>query len=124
MTMSGIGLRSGSLGGGFAFCACCDQGADGSWIFVGWGVGSDEFGACVKEELFKGSQGIGAAGGLDTTIKKYDMITLPSTSHFCVLFAITFFRDVRNVVIQSARRKSMAHCEQSVHPICCLADLE
>lgn len=52
------------------------------------------------------------------------MITLPSASHFCVLFAITFFRDVRDVVVQSAGRKGMAHGKQSVHSICCLADLD
>jgi len=45
-------------------------------------------------------------------------------SHFRVLVAITFFRNVGNVVVESARRKSVAHCEQGVHPICCLADLE
>ena len=52
------------------------------------------------------------------------MMTLPSAGHCCILFAITLFRNVRDVVVQSTWGKGVAHCEQSVHPIGCLAYLE
>jgi len=42
---------------------------------VGWGVGSDDFGAGIKEEFFESSQDIGAVRRLETEIK---MLTLDS----------------------------------------------
>ena len=77
--------------------------------------------------FFENSQGIGAVRKSETTSKYKAFNDL--TFHAPFLSAVRQNvppQDVRDIFIQSARRnlKSVAHCEQSVHPICWLAELE
>lgn len=44
-------------------------------------------------------------------------------SHFGILLSVTFFCYIRNIIVQSTRRKGMANREQSIHPVGSLADL-
>ena len=71
------------------------------------------------KEFFENSQDIGAVRK-SATITKYQAfndLTLHAPFSSTVR-QIVFPRDICDVFMQSARRKSVAHCEQSVHPIC------
>ena len=70
----------------FAFA---DISAMGSWVSVGWEIG--------KEEFFESSLSIGGGRRSKATIK---MLTCDNLTLCEPLFAITFFRDVGDVVVQ------------------------
>jgi len=106
MAMGENGLRSG--GGGFASAL-----ADIIALMVA--------GSSWAKLFFENSQGIGAVGKSETTSKYKTFNDL--TLHAPFLSAVrqnVLPRDVCDVFIQSTRRnlKSVAHCEQTVHPIC------
>jgi hypothetical protein len=83
-------------------------------------------GSSWEKELFlENSQSIGAVRKSETTTKYQAFNDL--TLHEPFLSAVrqnVLLRDVRDIFIQTTRRKSVAHREQRVHPICWLADLE
>jgi len=71
------------------------------------------------KEFFENSQDIGAVRKSETITKyqAFNDLTLHAPFSSAVRHNV-FPRDVWDVFIQSARRKSVTHYEQSVHPIC------
>jgi len=67
---------------------------------VGWGVGSDEFGAGIKEEFFESSQGIGAVRRSEAETK---MLTLDSLS------------TLREPFLSTVGHNALLRC---CHPVC------
>lgn len=106
VSVGGVELGSGLGGFRVSGRGWCNEVLEGDGVVVGRGVGSDELGASVEEELFERSQSVVA-----------------SPRHLGILLSEPLLRNVGDVVVQSAGRESVTNGEQGVHPVCGFADL-